>query len=754
MEQRMKVRLILALFSISVLSGPCLAAAPVGVSGQLNFRVRSDLTAALNSDQGWAGAPNENVTIYADRPFRVRFEVERPAASTGGSPFRLQYRRNEGDWTDVQAHDFPHPERELDVDFADVAAGATPEGWTVAQGSAAGMTVAAAGQQKVLRALADRQPLIGLYTPPWEATEMVAEFRLPAENRTGVGFVFGYVDARNHCRVFLDAAAGVIRVSRFADGRETVLAEKKTAIAPGGWQDLEIEIQTENGEVEVNYGDALEFTAELGADLPPSPLGFYVPANSTAEFREFTIAGEPRTPRVSIVSCPAYENGAATTDLLKGSAAGFRAGAGVNLAERTASWRGAGFHGEFEWPLVVRRFADGAVTNEEGDTFELRMVEAGGAPLGTGRNPVLRLSIPAGHVGGTFVETPGRIGPWQASNGDLYFIMEPTETDNLFMMIKSTDNGRTWREVDGANRPRTNDLESVDARLVGDTIHIIHQVTRSTVYHAFRTSDHSSRPDSWAVRDELAGSADSVAQAAALAVRSDGSMVAFYVGQTIHYNVRSPAGAWGVQAIIDAKVAPELAGPRAVLGANDTAHLAYYGTDGTIWYRRLLRDGTLTERQQLASGTGRTRAEYGSVLPLVFIPETNTLVVIYRLSDGKLWERRIVNDGTPTPAVRVTDRDVVQDAVDSQQPGADAVLDGKRIRVLFIEQSSRSIFSSHDEGGWQPSTLQVDDILGSWVRGSVYTRRDGVKVYGYVYDAGSDGGAGMNRFGEVVLSGP
>jgi hypothetical protein len=307
--------------------------------------------------------------------------------------------------------------------------------------------------------------------------------------------------------------------------------------------------------------------------------------------------------------------------------------------------------------------------------------------------------------------------------------------------------------VDGANRPRTNDLESVDTRLAGDTIHIIHQVTRSTVYHAFRTSDHLNRADSWAVRDELAGSADSVAQAAALAVRSDGSMVAFYVGQTIHYNVRSPAGAWGAQAVIDAKVAPELAGPRAVLGANDTVHLAYYGTDGTIWCRRLLRNGTLTERRRLASGTGRTRAEYGSVLPLVFIPETNTLVVIYRLLDGRLWERRIVNDGPPTPAVRVTDRDVVQDAVDSQQPGADAVLDGKRVRVLFIEQSSRSIFSTHDEGGWQPSTLQVDDILGSWVRGSVYTRRDGVKVYGYVYDAGSDGGAGMNRFREVVLSG-
>ena len=103
------------------------------------------------------------------------------------------------------------------------------------------------------------------------------------------------------------------------------------------------------------------------------------PRTAASEFREFTFAGEARTPRVSIVSCPAYVNGAATTDLLAGSAAGFQPGAGINFAERTPAGTGAGSHGEFEWALVVRRFADGAVTNEEGDSFELRMVDGGHA---------------------------------------------------------------------------------------------------------------------------------------------------------------------------------------------------------------------------------------------------------------------------------------------------------------------------------------------------------------------------------------
>jgi len=204
---------------------------------------------------------------------------------------------------------------------------------------------------------------------------------------------------------------------------------------------------------------------------------------------------------------------------------------------------------------------------------------------------------------------------------------------------------------------------------------------------------------------------------------------------------------------LDPDLQPNHGGPQAVLGANDTLHLAYYGTDGTLWYRRFLPNGTLTPREQLASGAGTSRREYGAVLPLVYLPESHTVVIIYRLATGELWERRVVNDGPPTPAVKVTDRNVITNAVDSQQPAADVARDGGTVHVLFIEHSSRSIFSTHDNGGWQAPTLQVDNILGSWVRGNVYTRPDGVRVYGYVYDAGSDGGAGMNRFAEVVLGG-
>ena len=41
--------------------------------------------------------------------------------------------------------------------------------------------------------------------------------------------------------------------------------------------------------------------------------------------------------------------------------------------------------------------------------------------------------------------------------------------------------------------------------------------------------------------------------------------------------------------------------------------------------------------------------------------------------------------------MRFTDRSVIQDAVDSQQPAADAALDGMTVRVLFVEQRTARI---------------------------------------------------------------
>jgi hypothetical protein len=721
--------------------------------GEPGFRVRSDFTVTLNADQGWAGELNEHVRVTADRPFRIRFEWERLPGQGRGQQFRLEYRRNGGIWVNVEAHDFPHPERDVSVDFTRIEAGTRPTGWSLVRGDSYGMAVVANNHQKVLRMKANQDPLIGLFTPQWDVTEMAYQFRLTPENPYGIGFIAGYTDLNNYILVQLNPSPGIIRVSQVIHGIEKNLAEEHTVIPFDQW--LEIEMDTRDRGLELNFqNDELEMEVRFDTDMPYANFGLQVPPHAAIDIRQFSYAGEARSPRVSIVNCPGYEHGMSTRDVLQGSSKSFQAGTGISLKEHTPFWSGENVHGEFEWPVVIRRFADGAVTNDENDTFEFRMTDADGTVLGTGQNPVLRLSIPPGHVGGTFVETPGRIGPWQASNGDLYFIMEPAETDNVFMMIKSSDHGRTWREIDGANRPWTNDLESVDSRPVGHTIHMIHQVTRSVRYHTFRMSDHPTHPDTWEIRDEVAGSVDAIAQNATMEVLSDGSIVAFYLGQEkIHYSIRSNKGTWTGVRTMDPELQPNHAGPQAVLGANDIIHLAYRGIDGTIWYRKFLPGETLTPRQLIATGTGYSRAEYGAVLPLLYNPHRDEVVILYRLASGNLWERRIVGDTPPTNAVRVSDLEVVTDAVDSQQAGADAVLDGETVYMLFIEESSRSIFSIHDNAGWQQAQPQVVNIMGSWVRGNTLTREDGTKVYGYIYDAGSDGGAGMNRYDELVLNG-
>ncbi len=190
-----------------------------------------------------------------------------------------------------------------------------------------------------------------------------------------------------------------------------------------------------------------------------------------------------------------------------------------------------------------------------------------------------------------------------------------------------------------------------------------------------------------------------------------------------------------------------------MVGDGDVVHLAYTGDDGTAWYRRLQPNGRLTPRVQLAKELDTTEHDVSSILPLIFIPETNTVVVIYRLAMGRLWERRIIAHGPPGDAVQVSDRDVVQNAVDSDQTGADAIAEGTTVHVLFIAQGSGSIYHTRADANaaWQPSTLQVDGIRGQWIRGTLLTRGDGATVYGYVYDAGSDGGSGMNRFAKVPL---
>ncbi|MFW6217367.1 MAG: hypothetical protein ACOC4K_00080 [Verrucomicrobiota bacterium] len=724
---------------------------------QTAYRIRSDFDAPLNSETGWAAAADTPAQVAADQPFRIRFEVETGAADARAARYELQYRRNQGAWRPLPAENFPQPAKEVELNFESRPERPLGELWRMEAGTTDALSWQAGDRDGFLRVRSDAGPVLALaqYSAPWEAVEFAAVLRLPSEGGTRAGMVFACQDARNYRRLEV-GASGSVALIQVENGRETVSARHQTE--PVLDRFFELKLIREGRKLVVEFDDeALVFRASDDTPHSLATLGFHLPEGGRTDFANFVVEGLPRSPRTSITACGGFEHGAPTEDILTGSGRPFGGGAGVSFAETTPAWTAADAHGEWEFPVVIRYFSDEAEMNEQGDVFEYRIVDAAGRPLAAEAYATVSLNVPDGHLGGTFVETPMRIGPWQARDGSLYFLMEPSETWNALMVVKSVDGGRSCREVDGANRPATGDLEGFASRLAGDRIHMLHQTSDEVVYHVFRTADHPQQPDSWAIRDEwLASPAEPPTQVADLAVRSDGSVVAVYGGpEKIHYQTRHPAGGWNDATVIDAGRSPELSGPALVLGADDVVHLAYTGGDGSAWYRRILPDGSITERTQFAKDLGTRSEDVGSILPLVFSEESAEVSILYRTADGFLRERRLGPDGQWTEPVQVTDRTVVQNAVDSDQTGADAIAFGDSVHVLFIEEATGHLYHTarSGDGGWTDPVRLVDDKKVQWVRGARIRGRDGKAAYAYVIDGGADGGSGMNQFGQIPLEG-
>lgn len=737
-------------------SGPGTGSEQASSDRQTAYRVRTDFNAMLNADSGWAAEANRPARVQADQPFRLRLEIEH-GDSDESSRYGLQVRRNGGSWQPLGAENFPKPAKALTLNFGDHPQDALREQWQWASGDRGALEWAGETGDGFLRIEAGETPVLApaRYQTHWEPVEFAADVRIPEGQTDRAGLVFGYEDADNHQRVDLEPGKG-LHVVQVRDGSEETLAIHEYDVQAGHWAELKIILR--GPELTVEYDEQnLVFTESLDSAVASPRVGVFAAPGSALELPALHIEGMPRTPRTSIIEAETFDHGDATRDLLEVSGKPFKGGAGVSFADTTPEAGVVDGQTEWEFPMVIRRFADGPSMNEAGDRFDFRAVSEAGGVLPGAEPMAVTLEVPDGLLGGTFVETPMRIGPWQASNGDLYFSMEPAETNNVLMTVRSTDGGATWTEVDGANRPETGDLEGFASRMAGDRIHMLHQTSDHVFYHVFRTSDHPAKPNTWAIRDErLASPQEPPTQVADLGVRSDGSVVAVYGGrEKIRYRIRSPEGEWSEAAVVDADRGPDLSGPALVMDPDDVAHLAYTGSDGSAWYRQLSPDGDLTQRRQLAEGLGTGSEDIGSILPLVYLPESDQVSVIYRRDTGHLWERRIGPDDGFSEPVQVTQRPVVQNAVDSDQAGADAVGHNDGVQVLFVESGTGHLYHTHrrPDGRWQEAEPQVTDGNVQWVRGAVLNDKDGEPVYGYVYDAGSDGGSGKNRYREVPLSG-
>jgi hypothetical protein len=715
---------------------------------QSGFRVRDDFDADLNAEGGWAAPLNRPATVTADRPFRIRFEVEAGDRAELRA-FAFQVRRNDGDWQPLPAEDFPYPLKRIERSPGSLDR--DPErDWIIVEGTADALR-RLGGENHGLRFEAKDAPLRAWAAPDpdWTPSEFSIELRLASGARGEFGLVFEDAAADGYSLVEL-VPPDRARMVRVDNGQRRVIADSRVDVPTGRW--FELKVEHDGAEWMAELEDQALFEDSRATHRAGSPrLGLLLATSGRVDLRALSIEGEASTPRTSIISSPSFEHGAATEDRLAGSGLPFAGGAGLSLATRTPPWTARRQHGEWSLPIVIRRFADQAALNEAGDRFDFRLIGADGQPVPAAVTASVRLSVSAGHLGGTFVETPMRLGPWQNETGDLYFIIEPSETWNRAMMLQSTDGGRSWREVDGADRPVTGDLEGLATAYDGERIHVLHQISERVLYHAF---DPSIGVDAWVVRDEsVAAPPEPPTQVADLAVRSDGSIVGVYgSGDGLRYAIRSPEGVWSDAHEIGGPAETTLSGPTVVLGRNDAVHLAYTASNGTAWARRIEANGGVSKAVRIADSLGTGESDAGALLPLATLEDGETVVLVYRTRSGHLREVRTSGNDVWSDPVRVTDRSVVQSAVDSDQVGADLISDGDALHVLFIEEGTGVLF--HTVGTnhrWSRPEAIVTDADVQWVRGRLIRTTDGRRALGFVYDAGSNGGSGRNRFHSIPL---
>jgi len=423
---------------------------------------------------------------------------------------------------------------------------------------------------------------------------------------------------------------------------------------------------------------------------------------------------------------------------------------------------------ELEFCMRIMSFHDGPTQNVADDTLEFRVVEGDGTVFsGTYTNPVVTVSETAGYIGGTYAETPCKIGPEVDSNGGVYFLAEPAESENVMMMVKSTNGGDTWREMDGAGRPVTNDMEGVDMVKVTDTLHILHQEGAEVVFHRFTMSDHGSTPDEWTIIDEAVDTVTTTAdQCCTLAVLADGSIRGFYSDggspMRIFYKTRSTGGTWGSRQTLDTEASKDFIAPFCVMGASDLVHVIYKDNttgEGEIFHRSLNSSDTLSARESIASGvdTGSTSDRVPFAPPVYWDSGGDEkIMILYQITGEKVFHKVITNDGTPGSQVTASDLDVERNEGGNHMTIAHAALDGTIVHLVYSELAVMDVWhgQNDDESGWGTDVEILPDVTMHWVKTNVFTHSSGNggdKVLGIIWDDGSDGGTGRIFYDEVVL---
>jgi hypothetical protein len=361
-------------------------------------------------------------------------------------------------------------------------------------------------------------------------------------------------------------------------------------------------------------------------------------------------------------------------------------------------------------------------------------------------------SLP-GLVDGVEIESHDHVPPMMDSNGNLYRVSEDyLAGGNRPMVSKSSDGGSTWVEQDAENRPTTGDTEGGWALQDGTAIWFAWQKSSDVYLMKFRTSDHPSAPDTYAVQTEpVASPSDPGPQYASLARTADGGLWIAYgasaseMGPQSAYRKRAADGSYGVEAVIDAGVATTA--PRLVEGAGDVTHIVYKDhTHHRIYARRLSHDGVLSAPIRLdAGGTHSTETPLTNVVSYLD-GGVEVLVVAFADPSGVLKAVE-VRDGVAGAEQTISSGPVLLDPGETTNLAAVAHLavTGSTVHVMWADRADGHVWRDHRFAGetWGADILAVDTGPGTssqaqYVYCSTFADGDGdgEAVLGFTYDLG------------------
>jgi hypothetical protein len=295
------------------------------------------------------------------------------------------------------------------------------------------------------------------------------------------------------------------------------------------------------------------------------------------------------------------------------------------------------------------------------------------------------------------IETPGRIGPFKDGNGNLYTFIESSVNSNRLMCIKSTNGGDTWREIDGSNRPANGDVEALDVQVSNDGhyLQMVHHATTTIRYYEFKMSTAASNPDTWVTGSEVeiaTTTGDLGQQCAAIAIRSDGDIIAFYnryISTVDHlfYKIDT-GGGFGSEETLEDQSVYEWHWASVVIGESDLCHIFYKGdnnTFGPIYHKSLNSSDTLSARQTVSSNAGPSTEWEAAITEAVYWDDAGeeNILAVFLDNSTDLFSVNVRDDGTPDSPRAAADnfcaRGETANYGDSRSCVASLALDGTKI---------------------------------------------------------------------------